>query len=77
MGKRPFRWNGWPGHWSAAACKVKRGGLVELDDVGGSMAFVKRKNKHGKLVDTLTFSNEDEIANDYKIDPEVVRHGFL
>lgn len=51
---------------NAANCKVRRGGLVELDDVGGSMAFVKRKNKQGKMVDTLEFSDEDEIANDYK-----------
>lgn len=49
-----------------ATCKVKRGGMVELDDVGGSMAFVKRKNKHGDEVDTLTFSDEDEIARDYQ-----------
>lgn len=52
---------------NAATCKVKRGGMVELDDVGGSLAFVKRKNKHGDLVDTLTFSDEDEIARDYKL----------
>lgn len=51
---------------NAPTCKEKRGGFVELDDVGGSMAFVKRKNKKGDLVDTLTFSDEDEIANDYK-----------
>jgi len=52
---------------NAATCKVKRGGLVELDDVGGSMAFVKRKNKYGEQVDTLIFSDEDEIARDYKL----------
>lgn len=52
---------------NTANCKVKRGGLVELDDVGGSMAFVKRKNKQGKLVDTLTFSDEDQIAQDYRL----------
>ena len=51
---------------NAATCKVKRGGVVELDDVGGSMAFVKRKDKHGDLVDTLAFSDEDEIACDYR-----------
>jgi len=50
----------------AANCKLKRGGLVELDDVGGSQAFVKRKNKKGELVDTLTFSDEDEVALDYQ-----------
>ena len=49
-----------------ADCKVKRGGMVELDDVGGSTAFVKRKNKYGEEVDTLAFSDEDEIACDYQ-----------
>lgn len=51
---------------NAATCKVKRGGFVELDDVGGRMAFEKRKNKKGKLVDTLVFSNKDETAQDYQ-----------
>jgi transposase len=50
----------------AANCKLRRGGLVELDDVGGSQAFVKRKNKKGELVDTLVFSGEDEVALDYQ-----------
>lgn len=49
-----------------ANCKIKRGGMVELDDVGGSIAFVKRKNKYGEEVDTLAFSDEDEIARDYQ-----------
>lgn len=52
---------------NAATCKIKRGGIVELDDVGGSTAFVKQKNKKGELVDTLTFSDEDEIARDYQL----------
>jgi transposase len=51
---------------NAATCKVKRGGLVELDDVGGSLAFRKRKNQKGEWVDTLVFSDEDEIAHDYQ-----------
>ena len=51
----------------AANCKLKRGGLVELDDVGGSQAFVKRKNIKGELVDTLTFSDDDEVALDYQL----------
>ncbi|NCC85784.1 MAG: IS1634 family transposase [Clostridia bacterium] len=50
---------------NAATCKVRRGGLVELDDVGGSLAFVKRKNQQGETIDTLVFSDEDEIAKDY------------
>ena len=52
---------------NAANCKLRRGGIVELDDVGGSMAFVKRKNKTGGMVDTLAFSDEDEIAQDYRL----------
>lgn len=52
---------------NAANCKVRRGGIVELDDVGGSIAFVKRKNKKGAVADTLAFSDEDEIAQDYRL----------
>jgi transposase len=52
---------------NATTCRVKRGGFVELDDVGGRMAFEKRKNKKGKLVDTLVFSNKDEMAQDYQL----------
>ena len=52
---------------NAATCKIKRGGYIELDDVGGCLAFEKRKNKKGELVDTLVFSAEDEIARDYQL----------
>ena len=52
---------------NAATCKTKRGGVVELDDVGGSMAFVKQKNRKGEWVDTLAFSDQDEIAKDYQL----------
>lgn len=52
---------------NAATCKTRRGGIVELDDVGGSRAFVKQKNHKGQLVDTLTFSDEDAIAKDYQL----------
>ena len=38
---------------------------MELDDVVGSLAFEKRTNKKGELVDTLVFSDKDEIAHDY------------
>ncbi len=37
-----------------------------LDDVGGALEFKKIQNKKGKLVDTLVFSNEDEIAMDFR-----------
>jgi transposase len=51
---------------NAANCRVLKGGVVQLDDVGGAIAFKKRKDKHGKMVDTLEYSEEDEIALDYK-----------
>jgi transposase len=50
----------------AANCRVLKGGIVHLDDVGGAVAFKKRINKHGESVDTLEYSSEDEIALDYK-----------
>ncbi len=51
----------------AATCKVLKGGIIHLDDVGGAIAFRKIRDKSGKLVDTLAFSDEDEIALDYKL----------
>jgi len=51
----------------AATCRVLKGGIVHLDDVGGVIAFQKIRDKDGKLVDTLAFSDEDEIALDYKL----------
>jgi hypothetical protein len=51
----------------AATCRRMRGGRVLLDDVGGALAFKKRKDKSGKLVDTLSYSGEDEIALDYRL----------
>lgn len=52
---------------SAATCQVLKGGIIHLDDVGGAIAFKKIRDKKGKLVDTLAFSDEDEIALDYKL----------
>ena len=52
---------------SAATCRVLKGGIIHLDDVGGSLAFKKVRNSKGELVDTLDFSNEDQIALDYKL----------
>jgi len=52
---------------NAANCHVLKGGIIHLDDVGGVIAFKKRTNKKGVLVDTLEHSNEDEIALDYKL----------
>jgi transposase len=52
---------------NTATCRVLKGGIVHLDDVGGAVAFKKRINKKGELVDTLEFSDDDEIALDYKL----------
>ncbi|MCL5981198.1 MAG: hypothetical protein M1571_01520 [Firmicutes bacterium] len=35
--------------------------------VGGAIAFQKAQNKKGEIVDTLAFSDQDEIALDYKV----------
>lgn len=51
---------------NAATCRVLKGGIIHLDDVGGSIAFKKVKDKKGEVVETLAFSDEDEIALDYK-----------
>jgi len=52
---------------NAATCRVFKGGIVLLDDVGGAIAFKKRLNNDGELVDTLEYTDEDEIALDYKL----------
>ncbi len=51
----------------AATCQVLKGGIVHLDDVGGAIAFKNIRDKKGKLVDTLAYSDEDEIALDYEL----------
>jgi len=50
----------------AATCRVFKGGIVHLDDVGGAIAFKKRLDKSGNLVETLEHTDQDEIALDYK-----------
>lgn len=52
---------------NAATCRVFKGGIVHLDDVGGAIAFKRKPNKKGELVETLEYSNDDEIALDYRI----------
>ena len=49
-----------------ATCQVLKGGIIHLDDVGGAIAFKKVRNKKGELVESLAYSDEDEIALDYK-----------
>ena len=51
---------------NAATCRVFKGGIVHLDDVGGAIAFKKRLDKSGNLVDTLVHTDQDEIALDYE-----------
>jgi len=51
---------------SAATCQVLKGGIIHLDDVGGMLAFKKAQNAKGEFVETLEFSDEDQIASDYK-----------
>lgn len=50
----------------AATCQVLKGGIIHLDDVGGAITFQKIRDKKGNFVDTLAFSDEDEVALDYK-----------
>ena len=51
---------------NAATCRLLKGGVIHLDDVGGAVAFKKRVNRKGELVDTLEYSDDDEIALDYQ-----------
>ena len=51
---------------NAATCQVLRGGILHLDDVGGAIAFTKSTDSQGNMIDSLTYSSEDEIAQDYK-----------
>ena len=51
---------------STANCSSCRGGILHLHDVGGSLAFRKRIDKNGREVDTLAYSDKDEIAEDYR-----------
>lgn len=61
---------------NAATCHVLKGGIIHLDDVGGAIAFKKRLNRKGELVDTLEYSSEDEIALDYKLIQETFGTDF-
>ena len=52
---------------NAATCRIFKGGIIHLDDVGGAIAFKKRLDKYGNLVDTLIHTDDDEIALDFKL----------
>ena len=51
---------------NAATCRLLKGGIVHLDDVGGVIAFKKKLNRQGQLVDTLEYSEEDEVSLDFR-----------
>jgi len=51
---------------NTATCRVLKGGIIQLDDVGGAIAFKKAVDEYGNIVETLEYSDEDEIALDYK-----------
>ncbi|MDF2700126.1 MAG: transposase family protein [Haloplasmataceae bacterium] len=45
---------------------LNKGGIIHLIDVGAAIAFLKVQNKKGEIVETLAYSDKDEIALDYK-----------
>lgn len=50
-----------------ANCLIEKGGYVRLLDVGGKIKYQEiLDKKSGKMVPTLKFSNEDQIALDYR-----------
>jgi len=50
-----------------ANCLLERGGYVRLLDVGGKIRYEEiRDRKSEKLVAGLKFSNEDQVALDYR-----------
>ena len=61
---------------NSATCQVLKGGIIHLDDVGGAIAFKKIYNKKGELVESLEYSDEDEIALDYKVIQEIFNVNF-
>ena len=66
MGKRALSAERIARALNMATCQVLKGGIVHLDDVGGAIAFKKTRNKRGELVESLAYSDEDEITMDYK-----------
>ena len=61
---------------NSATCQILKGGFIHLDDVGGAIAFKKVRNKKGELVESLEYSDEDEIALDYKLIQEIFNVDF-
>ena len=51
----------------SANCLLERGGYVRLLDVGGKIRYEEIPDrKSGKLVPSLKFSSEDQVALDYR-----------
>jgi len=61
----------------AATCRVLKGGIVHFDDVGGIIAFKETTDANGNTVSTLKYSDEDELANDYKLIQEMFGTDFF
>jgi transposase len=61
---------------NSATCQVLKGGIIHLDDVGGAVAFKKVRNKEGDMVESMEYSDEDEIALDYKVIQEIFNVDF-
>ncbi len=60
-----------------ANCLLERGGYVRLLDVGGKIRYEESRNpKSGKMVPTLKFSSEDQVALDYRRIQETFRTNF-
>lgn len=60
-----------------ANCLTERGGYVRLLDVGGRIKYQERADKKtGKKVPTLSFSREDQTAQDYRELQETFGTGF-
>jgi transposase len=66
MGERPLSAERIARALATATCRISKNGIVWLDDVGGMIAFQKTLNQKGEIVDTLQFSDKDEIALDYR-----------
>ena len=61
---------------NSATCQILKGGIIHLDDAGGAIALKKVRNKKGKLVESLEYSDENEIALDYKLIQEIFNVDF-
>ena len=50
-----------------ANCLIERGGYVRLLDVGGKIKYQEIfDQKSGKMVPSLKFSTQDQVAQDYR-----------